>query len=52
MHMLWDLFELHRLVDAIQMGTYNICFYKENQGKKQQKNKITKKKKKKKKKIA
>ena len=24
-------FELHRQVDAIQMGTHNICFYKENQ---------------------
>ena len=23
------LFELHRLVDAIQMGTHNICLYKE-----------------------
>ena len=23
-------FELHRLVDAIQMGTHNICFYKKN----------------------
>ena len=22
-------FELHRQVDAIQMGTYNICLYKE-----------------------
>ena len=22
-------FELHRQVDAIQMGTYNICFYEE-----------------------
>ena len=21
-------FELHQLVDAIQMGTHNICFYK------------------------
>ena len=27
--MLWVLFELHRLVDAIQMGTHNICLYKE-----------------------
>ena len=26
-------FELHRLVDAIQMSTHNICFYKENQKK-------------------
>ena len=26
-------FELHRLVDAIQMSSYNICFYKENQKK-------------------
>ena len=26
-------FELHRLVDAIQMSTKNICFYKENQKK-------------------
>ena len=24
-------FELHRLVDAIQMSTHNICVYKENQ---------------------
>ena len=24
-------FELHRLVNAIQMGTHNICYYKENQ---------------------
>ena len=24
-------FELHRLVDAIQMSTHNICLYKENQ---------------------
>ena len=28
-------FELHRLVDAIQMSTHNICFYKENQKKNQ-----------------
>ena len=28
------LFELHRLVDAIQMSTHNKCFYKENQKKK------------------
>ena len=27
-------FELHRLVDAIQMSTHNICIYKENQKKK------------------
>ena len=27
-------FELHRLVDAIQMSTHNICLYKENQKKK------------------
>ena len=26
-------FELHPLVDAIQMSTHNICFYKENQKK-------------------
>ena len=26
-------FELHRLVDAIQMSTHNICVYKENQKK-------------------
>ena len=26
-------FELHRLVDAIQMSTHNICLYKENQKK-------------------
>ena len=23
-------FELHRQVDAIQMGTHNVCFYKED----------------------
>ena len=48
----WDPFELHRLVHAIQMGTYNICFYKENQGKKtnkKTKSQKTKKKKQKKK---
>ena len=28
--MLWvNSFELHRQVDAIQMGTHNICLYKE-----------------------
>ena len=27
--MLWVLIELHRQVDAIQMGTHNICLYKE-----------------------
>ena len=27
----WYSFELHRLVDAIQVSTHNICFYKENQ---------------------
>ena len=27
--MLWYLFELHGQVDAIQMGTHNICLYKE-----------------------
>ena len=26
-------FELHGLVDAIQMSTHNICLYKENQKK-------------------
>ena len=26
-------FELHRLVDAFQMSTHNICLYKENQKK-------------------
>ena len=26
-------FELHRLVDAIQMSSHNICLYKENQKK-------------------
>ena len=26
-------FELHRLVDAIQLSTHNICLYKENQKK-------------------
>ena len=25
----WYSFELHRQVDAIQMGTHNICLYKE-----------------------
>ena len=29
-------FELHRLVDAIQMSTHNICFYNKNHTKKQQ----------------
>ena len=27
--MLWVSFKLHQQVDAIQMGTHNICFYKE-----------------------
>ena len=27
--MLWYSFELHRQVNAIQMGTHNICHYKE-----------------------
>ena len=25
--MLWVSFELHRQVDAVQMGTHNICLY-------------------------
>ena len=25
----WHSFELHQQVDAIQMSTHNICFYKE-----------------------
>ena len=32
----WYPFELHLLVDAIQMSSHNICFYKENQEKKKQ----------------
>ena len=27
--MLWYSFELHQQINAIQMGTYNICLYKE-----------------------
>ena len=27
--MLWVRYELHRQVEAIQMGTHNICLYKE-----------------------
>ena len=34
--MLWVM---HRLVDSIQMSTHNICFYKENQKKKQKQHK-------------
>ena len=34
-------FELHRLVDAIQMSTHNICLYKENQKKRNKTKKKT-----------
>ena len=34
-------FEFHRLVDAIQMSTHNIFFYKENQKKEKKTKKNT-----------